>query len=478
MLKWIQGGLSAVTGIAEPEYGAEYIHTATDRVRHAQKQPYSKSTINDMKWLAPDHTNVETTTFYYSQSDTGIMGFAQIIHSNIVGLYTQAQFTFRVFDSKNPDSLNLWTSTKLENFRIDGTNFYADNLSLVLSEDGTEYHFKSSVNENSVIDLKFKQLVNGCKLGDDPMTYFGDNIQEPWGTMRHIFWPRNSVTGSIKIKVEKNQKDSMNMDSLKEKTDEILNETNVEEITIRTEDDASETITNKENKNDDTKKTDTVVTDISEDDNNLESREFIFKPDGNSLSLFIMAIQGMKPHHAAKNWNFLYFHSNEHSIAIMEFITPKSYGCTKVSVGILTDTKNVLAMTIDNDFQHLEHKMDDVGWNVPQELKLILEGPSTSVTDQQIKDDNVPETQKHKALLDVKLKTKVERVDVMSEIPQFVKNIVSGVSGTKPYIYQYADAENFSLQIDDCKTENGIGWTEVTFISESSTVTEENFNED
>ena len=32
------------------------------------------------------------------------------------------------------------------------------------------------------------------------------------------------------------------------------------------------------------------------------------------------------------------------------------------------------------------------------------------------------------------LTTLVERVDVMAEIPQLVKNIVSGVVGTKPYI--------------------------------------------
>lgn len=63
----------------------------------------------------------------------------------------------------------------------------------------------------------------------------------------------------------------------------------------------------------------------------------------------------------------------------------------------------------------------------------------------------------------------------MAEIPQFVKNIVSGVAGAKPYIYQYSN--EFEIEIldkeKDSKSgkavegkEKGIGFTEVTFISE------------
>lgn len=33
MLKWIKGGISAVTGMAEPEYGKDYIHSVADRVK-------------------------------------------------------------------------------------------------------------------------------------------------------------------------------------------------------------------------------------------------------------------------------------------------------------------------------------------------------------------------------------------------------------------------------------------------------------
>ena len=51
--------------------------------------------------------------------------------------------------------------------------------------------------------------------------------------------------------------------------------------------------------------------------------------------------------------------------------------------------------------------------------------------------------------------TLVERVDVMAEIPQFIKNIATGVSGTKPYIYQFCN--DMEIEIDDGVKESGMG---------------------
>ena len=198
MLKWIKGGISAVTGIAEPEYGENYIHTVSKRLQN--KQPYRPTTRDDFNWLAPEHTNVETVTFYFADLESGITGFAQIIHSCIMGLRTAAQFTFKIYTSNDPEDLNIWTSTKLKNFRIDGPNFYADGLSLELSEDNSSYHLVSTVCSKSEVDLVIKRLSPGAKCGDDPSTYYGDNVEEPWGSIRHVFWPRNFISGTIKVK--------------------------------------------------------------------------------------------------------------------------------------------------------------------------------------------------------------------------------------------------------------------------------------
>ncbi|AET37555.1 Svf1p Ecym_1320 [Eremothecium cymbalariae DBVPG len=383
MLKWIQGGISSVTGIAEPQYGKEYIHTATDRVKG--KQPFHETSIQDFKWQNPASTNVETFTFYFTQLESGVTGFAQIIHSTIGSLHTTGQFTFRCHHKTRPD-LNVWTSTKLENFRIDGTNFYANNLSLELSSDGTSFHLKSSVCTDSIVDLVATRLTSGVKVGEDPTTYYGEDEKSPWGTMRHVFWPRNSVNGTITLK-------------------------------------GGVAVSFKEN-----------------------------------YSMLAMAMQGMKPHHAARSWNFLNFHSEEYSVILMEFTTPKSYENTEVSIGILCDKNSVLAVTVDNKVEHLDASVDSVGWPVPKAISIDFQGVSASITDNEI--DTAP---KISANMEGQLSCLVERVDVMAEIPNFVKNIVSGVAGAKPYIYQFVNELNFTFEGVKHK---GLGWCEVTFISE------------
>lgn len=432
MLKWIHGGISAVTGIAEPEYGEDYIHSATKRVKDNKQQPFVELTREDLHWLNPEYTNVETLTFYFSDHNSGILGFAQIIHSSIVGLHTQAQCTFRAYDSNNPESLNFWTSTKLENFRVEGPNFFADKLSIELNEENNEYHFKSDANERSSFDLYFKRLTPGVKIGENSTTYYGNIIEEPWGSMRHIFWPRNHVRGTINIKKP------------------VKKEASEEEEQKGEEEEA----------NDD------------EEEEQLEDQHIEFTEDSPAYSLVIMAFQGMKPHHAAKSWNFLNFHSKDNSAILIEFTTPKSYANTKVSMAIVTSDTEILAVTTDNEYKHLNNEVDSVGWSIPKNISINLKGVSAKVTDEEIANDTVKDEDKFKAIIEGPLNHLVERVDVMNEIPQFVKSIVSGVAGTKPYIYQFADNEKFTLQINDGKKITGLGWAEVTFIAESN-VTEE-----
>lgn len=395
MLKWIQGGISAVTGIAEPEYGPEYIHTSAERVKG--KQPFHVTDRKDFEWQNPDHTNVETATFYFTDLENGYAGFAQVIHSNIVGLHTTAQFTFKIYHKEDVDK-QIWTSVKLENFRIEGPNFYADNLSIEMNEEGTEVEFKSTVAENVDVQFKIKRSVSGVKVGEDPSTYYGDDVTQPWGSMRHVFWPRNSITGTISAKNEQ------------------------QDVSI----------------------------------------DLTLSEEHKHYSMYVLAMQGMKPHHAAKAWNFMNFQSETHSAVLMEFITPKSYGTTKMSVGIVCDSSNVLAVTVDNDAQHVDPQIDSVGWPVPKEIAISFKGVPATATD-----ETVESAEPFLAVVKGKLDNLVERVDVMAEIPNFVKNIVSGVAGTKPYIYQFF--EDFTLTIKD-EESKGLGWCEVTFISEANDV--------
>lgn len=374
MLKWVQSGLSVVAGTAEPEYGREAIHPVTESLD--KTAPVSRdATLEDFAWVLPASTNVETQTFYFTDLKSGYAGFAQVIHSNVMGIKTTAQFTFRLFNNKNgaSDPNCIWTSTALEDFRTDGSNFYAKDLSIVSSGDDT-YTLKSAVAEESVVELEVKRLTPGVIFGKDGVTLYGDDVANPWGSMRHVFWPRCSAKGTIK---------------LKNATVEI---------------------------------------------------------DG--LTMFVMAMQGMKPHHAAKSWNFLNFQSENFSAVQMEFTTPPSYANTKVNVAILTSKDKIIATSVDNVVEHLNPEVDEVGWPVPKGITFNF----TSGTDD-----------KTIATVGGQLPQLVERVDVMAEIPQFVKNIVSGVAGAKPFIYQYCNT--FSIEYDG-KLEEGVAFNEATFISE------------
>ena len=80
------------------------------------------------------------------------------------------------------------------------SSFAADNISLSLNEEGNAYTLKSAVNEGCLVDLTFNRAAPGFAIGKDGTTYFGTDPQNPWGSMRHMFWPRCNVTGTITTK--------------------------------------------------------------------------------------------------------------------------------------------------------------------------------------------------------------------------------------------------------------------------------------
>jgi hypothetical protein len=166
------------------------------------------------------------------------------------------------------------------------------------------------------------------------------------------------------------------------------------------------------------------------------------------------ALQGMKPHHAASRWNFANFQSPSYSAILMEFTTPPSYANTVVRVsGITTDDK-LLTAGINGEVKHLETKPDsDNEWPVPTSASYHWEGKTADGQD-------------ITADIQAPLLTKLDRVDVMAEVPGFVKAIVATAAGTKPYIYQYAIKTTIKLKVgDEVKEEEGTLFAEATFIS-------------
>lgn len=139
----------------------------------------------------------------------------------------------------------------------------------------------------------------------------------------------------------------------------------------------------------------------------------------------------------------------------MEFTTPASYGSTVVRVGgIATDGKLLVAGTSGLDVKHVESKHDsETDWPEPTAVSYHWEGKSE-------------DGKEVSADISGSLGTRYDRLDVMAEVPGFVKAIVATAAGTKPYIYQFSPKMTIEVKVgDETKKEEGTLFTEATFIS-------------
>ena len=125
------------------------------------------------------------------------MGTGHRLIALISGVHITCQFTTRVFypDGKTP----LWSSNQLDNYGFDDEkySFFADDVAVTLSEDGNEFTIKSVANANSLVDLKITKQAPAFVAGKDGTTTYAVDPLTPKGWMKHVFWPRNKVTGTI-----------------------------------------------------------------------------------------------------------------------------------------------------------------------------------------------------------------------------------------------------------------------------------------
>lgn len=55
-------------------------------------------------------------------------------------------------------------------------------------------------NQASIVNVTVTQEAPGFAVGKDGKSYYGTDANKPWGFMKHVFWPRNKVEGSIVTK--------------------------------------------------------------------------------------------------------------------------------------------------------------------------------------------------------------------------------------------------------------------------------------
>lgn len=216
--------------------------------------------------------------------------------------------------------------------------------------------------------------------GEDGTSHYGTDPKHPWGAMRHAFWPRASVAGTMQTK----------------------------------------------------KKT--------------------YKVDGRAV--FIHALQGMKPHHAAARWNFINLQTPTYSAIMMEFTTPPSYGKTVVNVGCIAKDGELIYAGCSNTVTHLAATVDPVSeWPEPKALLAKWVGNDGKQVEAEMMGD---------------LDQRTDRVDVLAHVPGIIKNLIGGVVGTKPIIFQYVSTDTMTLKVKEAgneTSEKGRLFCEATFIS-------------
>ncbi|KAF2672467.1 survival factor 1 [Microthyrium microscopicum] len=377
MFNLVKGAVASAIGTQEPVYGPEAIHSVAEQ---AKKTPHTVLTKPDQKWLTPWTSCVETQTFYI-HSDAGHLVFVQVIYSN-VAITATAQFNTQIYFLDDDKTPRIWSSDPLSNYKFENEKYdlIADKVSITLNEDGSAYTIKSQLNLKSIVELTFTRTAPGFVVGDNGTTTYGTDPKNPWGTMRHSFWPRCTVTGHILT-----QHGSLDM---------------------------------------------------------------------KGAGMYVHALQGMKPHHAAARWNFCNFQSPNYSAVLMQFTTPPAYASTVVNVGGIVKDDKLLFASADSTAEHTKIKGDaEVNWPEPGEVKYTWKG----VTD---------DGKEASAEIEGPLNDRLDRVDVMGELPGFIKSLATAAAGTRPYIYQYGAKMKLKLKIGEEEIEEeGQVFAEATFIS-------------
>ena len=139
----------------------------------------------------------------------------------------------------------------------------------------------------------------------------------------------------------------------------------------------------------------------------------------------------------------------------MNYTTPPSYGSTDVTVGGIVKGDQILftGASPETKFEHTSIVQDaDNEWPEPNAIRFTWQGKTNDGKDAH-------------AVLEGSVQ-RVDRIDVMGELPKFVKQIVAGTAGTKPYIYQYMPRMTLKLNVGGEEIEEeGQLFNEATFIT-------------
>lgn len=175
--------------------------------------------------------------------------------------------------------------------------------------------------------------------------------------------------------------------------------------------------------------------------------------------MFIHAIQGMQPQLIASNWNFVNFQAKDAALSMMQFQTTKQYGAININQGSIVLHDKLISVCVENGVELLDLKKDEeTDYDIPQRIKLTWKGKT-------IKQEGEEEAKDVSVEMIVTVKNLIDKIDVLNEIPWFLKKLVQAFV-VKPYIYQWLDTATAEITVGDEKHSiEGNCFQELVFVS-------------
>ena len=381
--------------------------------------------LSDLSWKVPKDgfekssalkikksmdSKIETQTLYFTDLESGVSGFIQILYSHVLGgFYRGFQLNFKIFSHKKDvaSDFEIWETYKLNDMEFVKSASKSENY-VYLGAKGKKTSIAFTKNPKKKTNKKYyanldidieipkKDLIihlqaflgdgfmispSGCSYYlDKEINYKEDNLSDIKRSgrtsekyMRHLFMPNGYVEGHIEYT----------------KGDDLL-EINLVKVPV----------------------------------------------------VYIDAVQGLLPNKAARMWNFLCFKSKSYTVTLMEFITTEEYGSVTVSIWSISENDKLTSIgsQIDNDriVRYKEVDVDkETGWEYPTTVKFdFMNGDKMK-----IKNMNM-----------------VNRFDILGELPSAVRKAAQSIANIKPYLYQYCQEAEF-------RGEKGTSIVEATFIS-------------
>lgn len=174
-----------------------------------------------------------------------------------------------------------------------------------------------------------------------------------------------------------------------------------------------------------------------------------------SRALFIHAsIDGMLPYQLADHFNTMLLQTDNSSLVMLQFRTPKKQGGESIAFGCLALGDKIVAIPLENSVAHTEVATDpDNGYAVPKRIRFQWEGVMLG------------DKKKFSAVADTKIGKAAQRIDILSHLPYIIRAVIQALV-TKPFIYQWAEDVTASVSMGDEEiTLSGRAMIECSFLN-------------